>query len=199
MAITSRRISGPREVFAKPLLTVLQCRLSACAVSYRPIAPDPRCLQIGRQRSGKRKRPSQLRSGADDNPNSQSASPIDGSRRTVIVGTSALNRSGHGAATVTGKPALNGTTHPSDGELTMKKIILTAAAFASLAAIEVRTCRRVWLQDAIRRWPNCLGLQFADGRHHDRSSPMRAATGVQSAVHLPLTTGSCGRPCAGRR
>jgi hypothetical protein len=54
----------------------------------------------------------------------------------VIVGTSALNRSGHGAATVTGKPALNGTTHPSNGELTMKKIILTAAAFASLAAIE---------------------------------------------------------------
>ena len=38
----------------------------------------------------------------------QSASPINGIRRTVTISTSALNRLGHGVVTVTGKPAPNG-------------------------------------------------------------------------------------------
>jgi hypothetical protein len=54
----------------------------------------------------------------------------------VIVSTSVLDRSSHGVVTVTGKPALNATTQPSNGELTMKKIIFAAVAFASLTAME---------------------------------------------------------------
>jgi len=53
----------------------------------------------------------------------------------VIISTSALNRLVHGVATVTGKPALNGTTQPSNGELIMKKILFAAAALASLTAM----------------------------------------------------------------